>query len=116
MGMRFNWSDCGPRGGKGFPEALIGLAAASRGWGGPRGPEGWSFEWGGGRGGRGGHGRRHGRARRMFESGDLRLVLLKLIADQPRLGYDLIRAVEEMNGGGDAPNPGAVHPPPTLPP
>src|SRR3546814_12781837 len=79
MGMRFNWSDCGPRGGKGFPEALIGLAAASRGWGGPGGPEGWSFEWGGGRGGRGGHGRRNGRAGRRLESGALRMVLCKQI-------------------------------------
>ena len=114
MSMRFNWGDCGPRGGKGFPEALIGLAATSRGWGGNWGPEGWSFEWGGGRGGRGGHGRRHGRARRMFESGELRLVLLKLIADQPRHGYDLIRAVEEKTGGAYAPSPGVVYPTLTM--
>ena len=112
MGMRFIWSDCGPRGPKGFPEALIGLAAAGRGWGGSWGP--WSFEMGDGRGGRGGHGRRHGRARRMFESGELRLVLLKLIADQPRHGYDLIRAVEEMTGGEYAPSPGVVYPTLTM--
>jgi DNA-binding PadR family transcriptional regulator len=35
----------------------------------------------------------------MFEGGELRLVLLKLIADEPRHGYDCIRAVEEMTGG-----------------
>lgn len=111
MGMRVNWGGCGPRGGNGIPEALIGLAAAGRGWQGSWGP--WSFEWGGG-GGRGGRHGRRGRARRMFESGELRLVLLKLIADQPRHGYDLIRAVEEMTGGEYAPSPGVVYPTLTM--
>src|SRR3546814_7119269 len=50
----------------------------------------------------------------MFESGELRLVLLKLIADQPRHGYDLIRAVEEMTGGEYAPSPGVVYPTLTM--
>ena len=50
----------------------------------------------------------------MFESGELRLVLLKLIADQPRHGYDLIRAIEEMTGGEYAPSPGVVYPTLTL--
>ena len=50
----------------------------------------------------------------MFESGELRLVLLKLIADEPRHGYDLIRAVEEMTGGEYAPSPGVVYPTLTL--
>ena len=31
----------------------------------------------------------------MFDSGELRLVLLKLISDQARHGYDLIRAIDE---------------------
>ena len=53
-------------------------------------------------------------ARRMFESGELRLVLLKLIAEQPRHGYDLIRAIEEMTGGEYAPSPGVVYPTLTL--
>ena len=35
----------------------------------------------------------------MFECGELRLVLLKLIADEPRHGYDFIRAIEELTGG-----------------
>ena len=34
----------------------------------------------------------------MFDGGELRLVLLKLIADKPRHGYDLIRAIEERTG------------------
>ena len=37
-------------------------------------------------------------------------VLLKLIADEPRHGYDLIKAIEEMTGGDYAPSPGAVYP------
>ena len=50
----------------------------------------------------------------MFEGGELRLVLLKLIADEPRHGYDLIRAIEEMTGGEYAPSPGVVYPTLTL--
>src|SRR5205085_9511844 len=49
-----------------------------------------------------------------FESGELRLVLLKLIAEQPRHGYDLIRAIEELTGGEYAPSPGVVYPTLTL--
>ena len=50
----------------------------------------------------------------MFESGELRLVLLKLISEQPRHGYDLIRAIEELTGGEYAPSPGVVYPTLTL--
>ena len=102
---------CGPRGRVDFnlPEALFAMRG-SRGWQGSWGPfhfdfgdEGWS---GGGRRGR--------RGRRMFESGELRLVLLKLIADEPRHGYDLIRAIEDLTGGEYAPSPGVVYPTLTL--
>jgi DNA-binding PadR family transcriptional regulator len=55
-----------------------------------------------------------GRGGRMFGHGDLRLVLLSLIADKPRHGYDLIRAIEEKFGGAYAPSPGAVYPTLTL--
>jgi DNA-binding PadR family transcriptional regulator len=51
-----------------------------------------------------------GRQRRMFDGGELRLVLLKLIADETRHGYELIRAIEEMTGGAYAPSPGVVYP------
>ncbi len=57
---------------------------------------------------------RHGRRRRVFDSNELKLVLLKLIADQPRHGYDLIRAIEEMTGGFYVPSPGVVYPTLTL--
>ncbi len=67
---------------------------------------------------RGGWGReegeRGGRRRRVFDSGELRLILLKLIADQPRHGYDLIRAIEELSGGVYVPSPGIVYPTLTM--
>ncbi|HZF43455.1 MAG TPA: PadR family transcriptional regulator [Sphingomonadaceae bacterium] len=52
--------------------------------------------------------------RRMFGGDELRLVLLKLIADQPRHGYDLIRDIEARTGGAYAPSPGVVYPTLTL--
>ncbi|MDH7971241.1 PadR family transcriptional regulator [Sphingomonas sp. AR_OL41] len=85
---------CGPRGG-------------SRHWG-PFEVR-WEFDPESARGGRGGGGRR-----RMFDGGELRLVLLKLIADEPRHGYDLIRQIEEITGGAYAPSPGIVYPTLTL--
>nr|WP_294848880.1 PadR family transcriptional regulator [uncultured Sphingomonas sp.] len=72
---------------------------------GPNGPYGPGGPFGGG-----GRGRR----RRMFDSGELRLVLLKLLADQPRHGYELIKAIEEMTGGDYAPSPGIVYPTLTM--
>lgn len=59
-------------------------------------------------------GRGRGRRGRMFDGSELRLVLLKLIADQPRHGYDLIREIEELTGGAYAPSPGVVYPTITL--
>ncbi len=47
---------------------------------------------------------------RMFGTGELRLALLALINEEPRHGYELIRAVEDMTGGAYAPSPGAVYP------
>lgn len=57
---------------------------------------------------------RGGGRRRLFDGGELRLVLLRLIADQPRHGYDLIRAIEERTGGAYAPSPGVVYPTLTM--
>ena len=62
----------------------------------------------------GGSGRGRRGRRRVFEPGEFRLVLLKLIADQPRHGYDLIRAIEEMTHGIYAPSPGVVYPTLTM--
>ncbi|WP_423065799.1 PadR family transcriptional regulator [Devosia sp. CN2-171] len=47
---------------------------------------------------------------RMLASGDLRLVALYLIEQQPRHGYDLIKAVEEQSKGFYSPSPGIVYP------
>ncbi len=54
------------------------------------------------------------RGRRMFDGGELRLVLLKLLQPTPRHGYDLIRAIEELTSGAYAPSPGIVYPTLTL--
>ncbi len=62
----------------------------------------------------GGGGGPRGRRRRMFDGSELQLVLLKLIADQPRHGYDLIKEIEEMTAGAYAPSPGVVYPTITL--
>jgi DNA-binding PadR family transcriptional regulator len=51
---------------------------------------------------------------RFFDHGDLRFVLLKLIADQPSHGYEMIKAVEQAVGGAYSPSPGVVYPTLTL--
>lgn len=112
-------SHCGPRGrfDINIPEALFSMGGG-RGWQGNWGP--FHFDFGDGPGGSGRHGGRGGpggrgrRSRRMFEGGELRLVLLKLIADQPRHGYELIKAIEDMTGGEYAPSPGIIYPTLTL--
>lgn len=58
-----------------------------------------------GRGGRGG---------RFFDQGDLRLVILALIAQQPRHGYEIIKEIEDRLSGAYAPSPGVVYPTLTL--
>jgi DNA-binding PadR family transcriptional regulator len=58
----------------------------------------------------GGRERGFGRGGRMFGPGDLKLVLLALIEEQPRHGYELIKAIEDLFGGAYAPSPGAVYP------
>ena len=85
---------------------------AGRGRGFSFGPGGFHIDFGDGPGGWGGHRRRD--RKRMFEGGELRLVLLKLIADEPRHGYQLIKAIEDMTGGEYAPSPGVVYPTLTM--
>jgi len=87
------------------------LEAGRHGWrGGPFGGDrGDAFaDLGGLRGG----GRRGGG--RMFGHGDLRLLLLALIEQQPRHGYELIRIIEEMFNGQYTPSPGAIYPTLTM--
>ncbi len=77
---------------------------------------GGSDSFGKGRGGRGGPFGRHrggpfgGRGPRMFDPGALRLVVLGLIAEEPRHGYDIIKALEAKFQGSYSPSPGAIYP------
>jgi len=85
-----------------------------RGLHGMRGRREWgpfSIEWEMGEGR--GRGRGHGRGR-VFSGDELQLVLLKLIEDTPRHGYDLIRAIEERTNGAYVPSAGVVYPTLTL--
>ena len=55
-----------------------------------------------------------GRRGRVFEQGDLRFVILKLIGEKPSHGYDLIKAIEARLGGAYSPSPGIIYPTLTL--
>ncbi len=96
---------CGPpgwlfarEGRRGRPpfEDIDDLIALGRMWkGSPFGGPGW-----------GPHRRGRGRARR----GDVRLALLRLLAEEPRNGYQLMQAIEERSEGLWRPSPGSVYP------
>jgi len=45
-----------------------------------------------------------------FQKGDLKYVILDLIKDKPRHGYEIIRELEEMSFGFYTPSPGAIYP------
>ena len=47
---------------------------------------------------------------RKFAAGDLQLVILALLAEQPRHGYELIKAIEERFNGAYSPSPGVIYP------
>ncbi len=57
---------------------------------------------------KGGPGRRP--HRRPLEHGDLSLLILSLIQDTPRHGYDLITQIETRTAGAYKPSPGVVYP------
>jgi len=62
-----------------------------------------------------GFGGRHGRrGERVFDQGDLRFVILKLISESPRHGYEIIKAIEDAVGGAYSPSPGVIYPTLTL--
>ena len=88
---------CGPRWGGKWGPGPFGPGGPF----GPSGPFGRGGPWGpGGKGPRG----------RLFGREELRLLLLQLIAEEPRHGYDLIKAMEERSGGQYSPSPGVVYP------
>src|ERR1700723_4058038 len=74
--------------------------------------------FGGGRGGLFGRGPGGGfrgggpgmRGAKMLASGDLQLIILLLLRDKPRHGYEIIKAVEERSSGVYTPSPGMVYP------
>jgi len=86
------WVDCSP---------------GNRGWDFDRDFMGW---FGAGRRGRGGP----FRGSRMFEQGDLKYVILQLLEEKPRHGYEIIKALEERFGGMYSPSAGTVYPTLTL--
>ena len=51
---------------------------------------------------------------RFFAHGNLRLVILNLIAEKPRHGYEIIKAIEERVGGAYSPSPGVIYPTLTM--
>lgn len=53
---------------------------------------------------------RGARRRRLFDQAELQTLLLSLIVQAPRHGYDLIREIETLSGGEYAPSPGVVYP------
>lgn len=55
-----------------------------------------------------------GGRQRMFEQGHLKLLVLSLLQEQPRHGYELIKAIEELAGGDYTPSPGVIYPTLTL--
>jgi DNA-binding PadR family transcriptional regulator len=100
---------CGPRGFVeiNLPEGLLAM----------RGGHGWHGNWGPfhfdlGDDDRGGRGR--GRRRAQLNAEEMRLLLLFLIGDKPRHGYDLIKAVEELTDGSYVPSAGVVYPTLTM--
>lgn len=69
------------------------------------GPRLWAFCGPGG--GRPGRGRRR---QQMFESGEVKYVILRLLKEKPRHGYEIIKALEEKMGGWYTPSAGTVYP------
>lgn len=61
----------------------------------------WQREWGPGRR------RRRGQ---VFESGEMKYVILRLLKEKPRHGYEVIKELEERFGGWYSPSPGTVYP------
>jgi hypothetical protein len=66
------------------------------------GPRGWGGQWG--------RGRPRGRRNQMFESGEVKFVILRLLKEKPRHGYEIIKALEEKMGGCYTPSAGTVYP------
>jgi DNA-binding PadR family transcriptional regulator len=86
--------------GEGFHHGAERHRGRHGGFGGPMGHD-RGFAGGGGR-------------ERHFDNGELRFVILQLIADKPSYGYEIIKAIEEKLSGAYAPSPGVVYPTLTM--
>jgi DNA-binding PadR family transcriptional regulator len=73
------------------------------GRGGDDGEHGGGRHWGRGRGGG-----------RPFDHGELKLVVLVMVAERPRHGYEIIKEIEDRFGGSYTPSPGVVYPTLTM--
>src|SRR6266550_3194582 len=69
-----------------------------RGFGFGFGPRGFAWSGGG------------PRRRQWFEAGDMKYVILKLLRDKPRHGYEVMKELEERMHGCYSPSPGTVYP------
>ena len=67
------------------------------------GPGMFAFRMGGARS-------RHRRRNQMFESGEVKFVILRLLKEKPRHGYEIIKALEEKLAGTYSPSAGTVYP------
>ncbi len=98
---------CGGRHQQAGPQEWFeGGFGAGRGFEG-RGRHGWGRHWGGRweRGFQGG---------RLFDAGDLKLVIVKLLSEEPSYGYQLMKKMEERLAGGYTPSAGVIYPTLTL--
>ncbi|MBN8294022.1 PadR family transcriptional regulator [Rhodobacter sp. NTK016B] len=50
------------------------------------------------------------KTRRLFDYGELRLLILSMIAERPRHGYQIIKAIEDRFHRSYSPSPGVVYP------
>ena len=71
------------------------------------GPKAFGFAF------RGGPGRSR-RRQHMFEAGEMKYVILRLVKEKPRHGYEIIKELEERSGGRYTPSPGTVYPTLTM--
>ncbi|HVN93275.1 MAG TPA: PadR family transcriptional regulator [Terracidiphilus sp.] len=124
-GQRFGGREefCGPRGWAGRHYAQERFAAMRGGdfdepgaFGGRGEDPGFGGRGGGFGGGFGRHGfgRGFGGRERMFDAGEIRLVILRLLQGQPSYGYQLMKTMEERLGGGYTPSAGVVYPTLTM--
>jgi DNA-binding PadR family transcriptional regulator len=89
-GMRHHEGRCGGM----WAAPRFGRSGRGPGWG--PGPSGGGGDW--------------FRVGRMLAQGDLKLLALALIAEQPRHGYEIIKLIEEKTSGCYSPSPGVVYP------